>query len=196
MRRSFRTSILASRTGSEQRSRLRTLVTRCVVYALDQTSAGLSNYVRRKLFSYLHLVMGVPLWTDVAVLSAEAASGQAVIQVDSTQYKAFEDGERCVILSADDPDSYEVGTIQSHNNTSITLTGNLVNTWASGLEVYPIIKCRLATGQKISALTASVDHLEIEAIETHELAVTTSTTTTSTTTTTTSSSTSTTTTAP
>jgi len=165
-RKQWRTGLQNSLKNNDKRSALFTWPRRALSYdavALEYTETA---YIKRKIYKNLPNVWGIPYWQDRTALTAEASSGQAVLDVGSTQYRNFEVGALCILLAS--KDSYEVGTILSFTADQITLTGNLISTWPVNTDVYPILKCRIKTGQKFNSLSARLGKIAIAAQEAYD----------------------------
>jgi len=162
-KRIWRTSIQTSIEEGEKRSALFTWPRRTLKFNVQCMSIPETNYVRRKLYKNLHNVWGIPLWPEWTKLSSQASSGQAVLNVGSTEGRNFEVGGKCMILV--DEDNYEAGDILSLTATSITLDTNLNSTWDSGLYVYPILKSKLNVNQKGISEISGLDYFDFEFIE-------------------------------
>ncbi|BBO92047.1 hypothetical protein DSCOOX_52270 [Desulfosarcina ovata subsp. ovata] len=122
----------------------------------------------RALWRDLHKLWGVPIWPDGTALTAEAASGQAVLSVGQTDYRRFYDGGRCILIDPQNPLTYETGIIDSVASTSITLDANLSTTWPAGISVYPLIEGRLSASQSIQLQSYKTAGIDIEVTETFE----------------------------
>jgi hypothetical protein len=166
--RRWQTRVNMSVTGWEQRTALFTWARRTMRYQALNLSGAESNYLWRKLWRYIHKVVGLPLWPDGTPLTSEAASGQAALNVEATDNRAFEVGDKAILVNASDPDSYETGEIQSLTSTSIILTANLTYTWASGTYVYPVLAARLRSRQSIKYESARYSVVQIDAVEAYE----------------------------
>jgi len=162
-KRIWRTSIQTSIKENEKRSALFTWPRRTLSFMVQCMSVSETNYVRRKLYKNLHNVWGIPLWPEWTQLSSQASSGQAVLNVGSTENRNFEVGGKCMILV--DEDNYEAGDILSMTSTSITLDTNLNSTWDSGLYVYPILKAQLKAEQTGVSKSIGFDTFSFEFIE-------------------------------
>ena len=165
-RKQWRTALQSSLVDGEKRSALFTWPRRGLSYNSIAMEYAETAYIMRKIYQNLHNVWGIPYWQDRTYLAAEAASGQAVLTVGSAEYRNFEVGAQCICLEG--TDSYEVGTIESFTADQITLTENLTDTWPINTDVYPILKCRIKTGQKFNALTARLGKISIAAQEEYD----------------------------
>jgi hypothetical protein len=133
----FTTHKRRSIDGYEARNALLTYPIRKQQYTIDFQSSDEKNYLMGKLYAGVHKIWGVPLWGFGSVLTSEASSGQPVLQVDTTS-SFFADGQTVCLFDA--YNNYELETIVSSTASAITLSGNLVSTWAAGTEVYPILQ--------------------------------------------------------
>ncbi|MBW1666842.1 MAG: hypothetical protein JRJ66_02085 [Deltaproteobacteria bacterium] len=180
--RSWRTTLFRSKTGREMRTALRTFPVRGMRFLVDSLSQAETAYIKRVLKFGLAKLLGVPYWVDSAELSSQANSGQAVLNVDSTQYKEFESGRMVVILDPDDIESYELGEVSSFDDTSITLTANLANTWPAGSMVYPLLPARVEGDPEITSRTSGYGTFSFSVQESFEATTTSSSSSTTTTT--------------
>lgn len=162
-KRNWDTRFQISIKGSETRSGLFSWPRSGLIYTLTEIGITESNYIKRKLYKNLHNVWGIPFWTERTYLSAQANSGQPVINVNEAQYRSFEVGGLLIILS--NIDEFEVLEIDSINVNEITLTDNLVTTWDENVAVYPILKARLEPTQQLSFGTSKTSGIEINATE-------------------------------
>lgn len=161
--RSWRTSIQASLTAHEKRSALFTWPRRNLQFSILNLTAAETNYMIRKFYKNLNNVWGIPYWIHEVALTAQATSGQAVLNVTDTTNLNFEVGAKCVVLI--DQNNYEVGTISSIATNAITLDTGLSGTWELGLYVYPILKARLQIQQTASQHVVGVSEFQINAEE-------------------------------
>ena len=163
--RSYRISITKALSGKEQRSLLNNYVRRELIYDVITRSQSESYHLKKYLKAYIHMVWGVPLWQYDMSLSAQAASGQAVLNLVSTLYREIVTG--ALILLYTDYKTYEVGTVDTASSTQITLTGNLTSTWASGTKVYPIMRSTIASAQEFGAKVPEVFAMNIQFVESY-----------------------------
>lgn len=166
-KKSWKTSILTSSTGKEQRSALYTWPRRSIRGVSHHMSYQESARIKRKIYKYMHTIWGVPLWQDVAYLTAGAGSGQAVINVNTTNYTNFAQQTHCILIN-DDGD-YEIIEISTLTDTVIIAVSNLAAAWPAGTKIYPVFNARLAGRQRQRASTSLTGTLNIEAAEVFEL---------------------------
>lgn len=171
-RRKWQTCILPSINGEEQRSSLLTWPRRTLAYTALSSGFTESALILRKLYRSLHLVWGVPFWQDRTTLTAQAVSGQKILQVRSTENRNFEEGGTCIVLDPNNLASYEAGVVDTFGAASITLEVNLSSTWPAGREVYPVLKARIKSGQSWDPIASRMGQVEIEAFEEYDSGVT------------------------
>ncbi len=158
----WRTGILAHQVGSEQRAALYTWPRLKMKYSLDLEGSE-QRLLQRLLHKHLHQVWGIPVWPDQARLTAQAASGQKVIQLDTTN-RHFE-SQLQVILLGSDPETFEVGDVDVVSDTQITLVDNLASTWPAGTWACPLLAARLESEQAYSLMAMQSGSMVVEAKE-------------------------------
>jgi len=159
--RSFVNSISTSVTGREQRNILTTLVRRKISYSVITRNQEESYYLKGHLRLYLHLVWGVPLWIYDMTLTANASS--TTLNVNSTAYRELLVGQGVILVT--NYKTYEVGTIDSFDATSITLSSGLSSTWIAGTKVYPVLRSEIGNAQEITVPYKHLFGLSISFVE-------------------------------
>lgn len=162
------TGMLRSEPGLEQRSGLLTWPRRKIKYQLDIFDEEEARRIKRHFYKYLHKIFGVPIWPDDTYLTAEAATGQKILMVESTLYRRFVAGGRVILLDPADYTNFEAGVIDVVAETQITLVDELDNTWPENTLVYPLLAARLAASQEIRIPVPKLGEISIEAIEAFE----------------------------
>ena len=162
-KRTWDTRFQFSIKGSETRSGLFSWPRNSLIYSLTETSAAESNYIKRKLYKNLHNVWGIPYWHERTYLTAQANSGQPIINVNEAAYRNFRASSLVIIYV--DKGTYEIGEIDSINVNEITLTENLSTGWLVNTSVYPLFKARLQPTQRIGMYSSNTGKIEIEATE-------------------------------
>lgn len=150
-KRKWETTIQTNLEEGEKRSAVFSWPRRSLRFDISTMSIAETNYFNRKMFRYLHKVWGIPFWGEEQILTSEAASGQAVLNIASTLKSNFAVGATVAIIT--DYNTFEAGEILSMTSTSITLTANLAATWTQGQYVYPILKGKLTANQSASKPT-------------------------------------------
>lgn len=156
----WRTNVLPMIGKGEKRSSLFTWPRRGLKLDIWPASIEEFNYLKRYLYKSLYRVWGVPFWEDQTRLSLQASIGQLVLEVESTQFRNFEVGGLCAVISS--WFSYEVKEIESLTATEITLTENLSFTWSAKTEVFPILKARLEGAVSYSLPVPQIGGLSLD----------------------------------
>jgi hypothetical protein len=155
----FKTSIRKAITGYEARNALLEYVIRRQEYSIKYRSSEERNYALGKLYRGIEKLWGIPFWGFGSPLTAEASDGQPILSVDTTS-TFYEVGQLVCVF--EDYDNYEVEIIQSKTSSSITLSGNLVDTWPLGTLVYPILQGYIDSKNKIEQETSIYGGMEIK----------------------------------
>lgn len=146
----WKTDVLASETGEEQRISRR---------LTPRRSFEASFLIQRRERQYLDVLLGtsgalpflIPLWHSVSFTTASSASGTDTLHVD-TRWREYEVGG-LVILRGPGFNNYEVGEILAVTDSSLQLISDLENTWQSGTYVYPAKTATLADRQQTEKKT-------------------------------------------
>jgi hypothetical protein len=166
----WNTSIQTVLTGREKRSALYTWPRRGIRYNIFTISEDESNVIKQRLFKNLHNPIGVPIWPDRTSLTSQANSGQAVLNVESTQYRNFDVGGLCVLLA--DDGAYEAGEVASYTPTSVTLSSNLSNVWPVNTDVFPVIQARFRPEEQLNFITSHYGRLRVDVEELYDADIT------------------------
>jgi len=151
-RRKWQTNIQTGLKGGEQRSALFTWPRRSLSYSLLPLSYSKISALKRVLYKNMHNLLGIPFWQDETILSSPAASGQKILNVQSTVNRNFEVGGLCALIASEV--SFEDGIIDVLSDTQITLHSNLAHNWPTGTEVYPVMIGRVQSTQEIDMITS------------------------------------------
>lgn len=130
----WRTDVLTSETGAEQRLPRR-LTPRRTVSALFYLKGPDRQQFENYLAAHGASRWLIPLWFDVSTLSSSALAGSDVINVNTTDREFVVGG--LVVLRGKTLNSWEVGVIESIAAGSITLVDPLENPWPTETKVYP-----------------------------------------------------------
>lgn len=137
----WRTDILSSETGYEQR------VSRRITPRRYFEAQFLIQSSDRQAFEILVATKGaqvwlIPVWQDVTRLTATASVGTDTLALD-TRWREFTVGE-AVIIRGQKLNSWEAGIIIAKTDTSLQLSANLEATWTrTGCYVYPAKLARI-----------------------------------------------------
>lgn len=162
----WNTSIKRGIKANEGRSQLKTWPHRSLSYSVDLPTRIERNAFAELMWYNFHKIFGVPWWPEGSPLTAQAASGQAVLQLDTT-YRSFSQGQSVVLVS--NYGSYAVGTIYLKDDTSITLLANLAATWPAGTMVYPLLQCRFSgRSSELKQLNSNFGEVNLQFREVYE----------------------------
>jgi hypothetical protein len=163
--RSWRTRIKASVTGAEQRAGLFSWPRRSLRYQVSLTRPEETARLVQRLWSHLPGVWGVPIWPEQAVLTDHAPETVDVLPVDDASAGGFVVGGRIILLDEGDSDRYEVGTLSVVSAQQLTLTDGLIQSWAKGSLVCPLLAARIQPRQTPRYSTAGGARVNVEAVE-------------------------------
>jgi len=132
---SYKTDILRSKDGTEQRIKTRENPRIEIEFrqtAFHKAQQNISTIINAHQGRYFI----VPLFSDQALLTAGVASGSTVAYVD-TQNKKFTPGQYIVFWrSAYDFDTVEIATV---NADSVTFAYPITTAWETGTETFPAV---------------------------------------------------------
>ncbi len=149
--RAYRTRLLTTITDKEQRGALRSWPIKKLEYRIGCTTAEETARLQRILHTYTGRVIGVPLFVDRSVLTAQASSGAQVVTVDDTDNRHYEE-KGPIILTDVDHENYEVVNLTAGGiaPTALSFTETLASTWPIGTYCYPLLQARLSKSVKPS----------------------------------------------
>lgn len=170
VRRIWRTAAQRSVTGKSSRQGLYSVPHLSMSYRLETMTADETDYLRRRLYASMHLILGCPLWPDRSDLTSTAAADQAILALDTTK-RHFEVGAPVILLSG--IDDYEVGLVQSFTDSQIVLEEALASAWPAGTAVYPLLqgKPTLASTRIVSD-TDETGGMDVEIVESFDTDIT------------------------
>lgn len=149
---SWLTDVHISRSGVEQRQSKRLSPRREFEFKVNPV-----RNIRSYFDQWLHRISDerclLPLWHDLGVLTASAASGTSAIPV-STDYTEFMAGGLAVLYA--DAFTFEVVEITAVNSGSIAITTPLAREWPAGANVMPVRKAWLDPEVRHVALSSRV----------------------------------------
>lgn len=155
--RSFPTSVMRTRDGSEQRQSLSHLPTDRLTYRILAPTMGDALSLRALVEAATDNIIRIPRWEDQTRVDTAASAGAAVVvSCDTADRPTFVVGSQVILWRG--PGEYEVTTIDGL--TSSTLTCDLVDPWAAGTIVAPVTACRLAVPLKLSHWASTSGVLE------------------------------------
>ncbi|MCK5317606.1 MAG: DNRLRE domain-containing protein, partial [Anaerolineales bacterium] len=173
------TTLTTSKKNLEQRAGLKTYALRGLNYRVDAISQAQSAYIYRKLLKDMHKLIGIPVWSDGALIMSVVSITDSLINVDSTDFMEYETFDEFLItggIITDDWDTYEIVAVKSFTATTMRLKGNAQNDWPVGTMIFPILPARLEMTQEIDVVTDYYSGVGISVKESFEQSTTTSTT--------------------
>lgn len=139
------TGVFASRTGAEQRQRLRLSPRRSFEFTV--TAFGVwRTYLDALLSTTFQNKFYLPVWHEVSRLVSAASSGDVWITIQGSRIEFV--NAQVVILRGDAPYQYELVEVTSvttvGDNIQLNLPGPLNFDWQRGTRVHPVVPARLA----------------------------------------------------
>lgn len=149
----WKTGVLTARSGSEQRSALRTRARRRLAYSfaiLRQETQRFDNL----LWGWQNRAFAVPFWQYRCRLASPSIVGATVLAVPRAAVSGFEAGQIAVVFA--DPDTYESAEVLSVAADSVTLTRPMSFAWPARTSIYPAGVCNLRSNVPVRRLTPNV----------------------------------------
>lgn len=147
----WKTDILVSRDGSEQRRALRTKARRSMGYYLSLNGFE-QQLFQNSMLGWQNRVFALPVWTDKRATTSAMAIGATVVPVNPTNY-GFVIGDSLILWK--DAQTFEVGEILSLS-TTITLRNATTTAWPAGTLVFPLMQAKLPNQNPVTRYTDSV----------------------------------------
>jgi len=165
IKRGFYTTFLDSEDGGEQRSAIASKVTKAHGFTVQTRNQTETSYLRRRITMYVNKVWAVPIWPYEMELASEAASGQAVLNVNTTVNRELTAGSGEMVILRTNYNNVESGEVSAFDGNSITLDSNLSNTWPAGTKLYPVLRSTLGTAVDLEAPTPEHSKVQFEFVE-------------------------------
>lgn len=155
---SYRTQILTSYNGTEQRMRLRRAPRRSLSYQylVSQIAQTLAH---QRMRGWQMRLWGVPVWSDYEPVTSTLAVGTTVITIDTADKDYVVGG--LVFLRRDDK-THELVKIATVNPTDIQLASPTRFQWSIGDLIMPARIARMEASQSLSAITSNVGTADVE----------------------------------
>jgi hypothetical protein len=135
----FLTDILPARAGAEQRMSLRKNPRQVFRYRYLLEEGATRQILENLLFEWHTHAFGVPVWMDDSLLTVAATAGNTTITVDGTSFRDYRVGGLAVVFTSQSV--FDVLTIASKTSTTITFDSPLLNNYAVGTLVMPLLAC-------------------------------------------------------
>ena len=148
----WKTEILRSFDGSEQRRALRVTPRRSMAYMVSLLKHD-SQVFRNLMWGWQNRTFAIPVWSDRQTLRVSQSANDTVLQVDPTNY-SFAAGKLLMLFK--DSGDCETGEILSLGTNTITLVRGLQKAWPKGTRVYPVILGHLPDQVQVQPRVSSV----------------------------------------
>lgn len=148
----WRTDILRSRAGNEQRVALRLAPRRSWEFGFIVTGDA-RKLAENALSGWAQRLWALPVWTDVTLLQSAALAGTQALALDAT-HRDFALGGLLLLRAS--ALQYEVAEVSNLGAGSIALARPLLGTWSAGTRVYPLRSARLRSADGFANPSADV----------------------------------------
>ena len=130
----YLTNIITSRSQIEQRICVRPTPV-VEINATYKTSESESQSMENLLFRHHGTSWVFPLWYSQTFLSANASVDDLTLMIDTTKLILTDD-----LLIWDDYDRFEIVTVDSSTDSSVTINQGLINNWTTSSFVFPLVE--------------------------------------------------------
>ena len=136
----WKTNILASRNGTEQRIKGRQAPRQFFAMMLHLDTDKKNAWYNSILHSNQKSAWYVPVWSEYSEFTGDIAKGDTVINVD-TKYADFRATSFAIIWKSDS--EWEIVSVLSKNDSSLTLDYSIINSYADSCLIMPVRRCYL-----------------------------------------------------
>lgn len=147
----WKSDIIRSRSGHEQRRAIRTKPRRQFEYSYTLGKED-NQRLQNILWGWQNRVFALPVWTDKLITTSPINIGDIVINLDTTNF-SYKAGDSLILYK--DADDFEVAEILSIGST-ITLVRAVTKNWPTNSKVFPIIEAHMPVSSPVKRLTGSV----------------------------------------
>jgi hypothetical protein len=153
-KRKWKTGVGTGTTGNEQRAALRALPLHTLTYTITATTLQERGRLDARIDQATQSGLAcVPFCGRGVALSANSASGvNTITLVDVANAWPWANGDYAMLLGDDDT-VYDAWQVTGIAGNVLTLAGNLVNAWAAGSMVWPVLFGMFSTDKKQNQLT-------------------------------------------
>ena len=168
----YRTEIDHGLSSAEKRIGLRSVPLKSQQVTVLGTDGRESNLLERLLARRGLAKSLIPIYSDMSVLTAGISSGVNVIPCDTT-YRRLNVGYRIAVVKAqrygttliEQTADFNILTIQSKTDTSITTTDNTTVAFTAGSLIFPLMETRPVLSQDSRAYTSDITVFDMDSIE-------------------------------
>lgn len=148
----WKTDILRSRDGTEQRRSLRQQPRRGFEFSL-LLQRELAAYFDSLLFDWQNRYFALPVWTDRTKLTSDAITGDTMLSVITDTY-GFQPGGFALLFYSEK--FFEVVAVTDVDAESVTIEDPLESDWPAGSALLPIIVGHLTASTNVIRNTSAV----------------------------------------
>ena len=145
---SFKTEVLSSFTGHEQRVSLRSKPRYTLAYRVQTTTENENQRLENLLYNYQGKLFGIPWWMERTELTSAINPGDLSIAINTLLSPSFEVDGFAIVLTG--ISQFEVFTISKVYSDYIEVYTKAKNPWPIGTAVYPLRRGRLGTEQQLT----------------------------------------------
>jgi len=142
----FKTDVLRSFSGTEQRRQLRQVPRRSFDYSI-LVGGEMASMLETYLWGWQHKYFALPVWTDIGKLTSTVNIGQTTLPL-TTDTLSFQPGDYVVVY--ENQQSFEVVQIDTVYADHLTLVTGVLRAWSAGIKVIPLVVGHLDTSVQIS----------------------------------------------
>jgi hypothetical protein len=154
----YLTRLFRAHDGTEQRCLLRTRPGREVRIRTTATTMDRLQALVAQLHSGGHYLSGVPLWMDSTRTTSYVGVGALQVPL-STTGRAFVEGAMCLLYQ--DPENWEVGSIESVEAAHLHLVTPTARGWAADTLCVPVLPGRLLDTPELQRPCGGVAEVEV-----------------------------------
>jgi len=155
----WRTDVITSRNGNEQRVQLRDHPRRFLEYTYWFSDPYHQSMFDSIIYRWRGKLYGVPIWSQVRTFDGPLSSGSGSITCDTTNSEIVNGG---IVIIWQDNDTYEIRNVDTKTDSSITLRdATTVAFTASTLHIAPVTSCTISRMAEQSIYTHNAGSTEI-----------------------------------
>ncbi len=153
----WKTDVLQSDTGVEQRRSVRVSPRRSLEFTVNPTR-GQRTFLDLALHRLGAVEWLLPLWHDQGTLAVAALAGQKTIAFDN-RWREHNPGGKALLYVG--PQQWVVIDINAQDDAGLYAVANLAATWPKGTKVYPLRRALLDERTSVANLTSRVGQSQV-----------------------------------
>lgn len=148
----WKTDVLESVNGKEQRRSLRAKVRPEIRYKILTKSVGESQLLETAVYSWQTRLYGIPIWQQSMNLKYETVIGSFTFEVDDIQYRSAISIDGLIMLwrAYNDCEAFQIKSIDGN---IITVATEIKKSWPVGTRVIPMYPGRISAEQSLGNVT-------------------------------------------